>query len=140
MLKATERIIHAGYTALRAKDGTPLPKLPQYKIVHKSKAGDVAIVEMGANDRLVMVGTVLEDRAAAVNWYEGLKAGTKRRDEVPGTPIYIIVASDTVDQKTGMTKGEFKACDKMAEYFLDEYSMYQRERKARKRQGGAVKC
>jgi|GEM_PF-483801 len=38
-LKANERLVCVGQTALRAPDGTPLPAVPLYKIVDASEVG-----------------------------------------------------------------------------------------------------
>ena len=113
-LKKNERLIHAGYTALRAPAGTLLESVPQYMIVPADEADPAATVKLRKSEVLVIVGQVNNDLSAAKERYAAALRGEKPKRVVDGKTLYIKVEARDIDPETGLSSGERHAIHNMA--------------------------
>ena len=129
LLQPNERLVHAGQTALRAPDGTPLENVPQYMIVPADEADPASVVELKDSECLVVAGTVHNARKAAEDRFAAAKVG-HACPCADGTLLYIKDAASYVDKRTGLSAGEEKACEALVGDMLAAFAIYERRLRA----------
>lgn len=102
-LKEYERLIRAGNIPFHAPDGTPLPGVPQYRIVNADEVDPAAVVELKENERLILAGREFNDMKLARERFAAYKSGRKIPPRDEGIPFYIIVSAEEVNPKTSNT-------------------------------------
>ena len=122
LLKPSERLIEAGYIAIRAPDGRPLDRVQQYKIVAADETDPAADRSLEPGERLIMAGTEHTGRKAAEERYAAALEGYARR-MADGTPLYVKEAGEGGE----LTPGEKKACDWITGDFINLYAALRRE-------------
>lgn len=134
-LKKNQRLVYAGETALRAPDGTPLPTVPQYMIVSAEQADPACVVELQDNERLIVAGTIHNDKKTAEERFAALKAGQAQAARADVTPLYIKESAENISPKSRMSEGEEKACEPLIADLLSAFAGQARKLKALERQG-----
>lgn len=137
-LKENQRLVYAGETALRAPDGTPLPAVPQYMIVSVDEADPAFVAELQDNERLILAGTVHNERISAEERFAALKAGQAQPPRAAGIPLYIKEDAENINPKTRLSESEEKACEPLIGDLVSAFSVQMRKMKALERQGKAV--
>ena len=108
--KENERVIFAGYTALRSHIGEPLPPVRQYMIVPETEVEGVETVQLKDDERLVQVGVVLENRKNAEERFAALKAGRTPPPKEKPKSLYIIEDAANISPESGLSRNEEDGC------------------------------
>jgi len=135
-LHENERLIQAGTVALRAPDGSPLPAVPQYIIVHVDEADTAAAREVQENERVLYGGVVFNDKKRAEERFAALKAGREQPPREIGTPLYFIDGAENVNPTTGRTAEGDKIIGILSKEFAEIFAIEKRKEKALAKQGG----
>ena len=125
-----EQLVYAGTVALRAPNGDPLAAVPQYMIVPVDEANPNCMAELHNGERLIVAGSILSDRKSAEERFAALKAGQAQAPRADGVPIYIKEKAESINPKTGLSKGEEKAIEPIIGEMLDIFALQIRKRKA----------
>ena len=138
-LKDDERLVYAGQTALRAPNGALLPAVPQYRIVPAEEADPACVVDLKDDERLVMVGTIHNDKKAAEERFAALKKGRECPPLAHGIPLYVKERAENINPKTHLSAGEEQACEPLIKDLVSAFAAHMREVKALERQGKKVR-
>ena len=129
-LRKNQRLVYAGEAMLRAPDGTAMHSIPQYMNVAADEADPDCITYLQNDECLVLAGVVHNDRKAAKERFDALKAGTANPPKISGTPLYIKVSETSISTKSQLSEEEEKACDFIVSDFMDMFSAAMRKRNA----------
>ncbi len=137
LLKEGERLIYAGETALRAPNGTPLPSVPQFMIIPSAEADPAAAVTLKADERLVLTGTIHNERKTAEERFAALKAGREKCPVADGIPLYTIEDAVNINPKTRLSSAEEQSIEPLIGDMLEAFATQMRKIKALSRQNSA---
>ncbi len=130
-LAKNERLVYAGHTALRAPDGTPLPSVPQLKIVPAEEADPGLVTQLAENERLILAGHVLTDRKRAEERFAALKAGRKPPPREKSVALYVVADKDGAERNEEKQKALNTS---IAKDLAALFSLHMRKLKAEERQ------